>query len=139
MVSIKTFQGVLWIHFIIIYTSSNFFWADDKNTKITTKLCSNPPKGDGQTSSPNQVRPSQILEKSIGMSIRHKWIQLIMFIKFCNWIMICNICRVTFIEISQGEFALLARLDIGKVEYMVLRVIWNMVVIYGIQMSSPKA
>ena len=71
MVSIKTSQGGLWIIFIILYTSSNFFGANDKKTKITRKLCSNPPKGDGQTSSPNQVRTSQISEQSMGMSLRH--------------------------------------------------------------------
>ena len=60
MESIKTSQGVLWILCIIIYTSANLFGANDKKTKITRKLCSNPPKGDGQTSSPNQVRPSKI-------------------------------------------------------------------------------
>ena len=46
----------------------------------------------------------------MGMSIGHKWIPLIMFIKLFKWIVICNICKVTLIEISYGEFALLARL-----------------------------
>ena len=55
MMSIKKYQGVLGILFIILYTSTNFFGDNDKRTKITRKLCSNPPKGDGQTSSPNQV------------------------------------------------------------------------------------
>ena len=60
MESLKTSQGVLWILFIILYTSTNLFGANDNNTKITRQLCSNPPRGDGQSSSPNQVRPSQI-------------------------------------------------------------------------------
>ena len=108
MVSIKTYKGGLWILFISLYTSANLFLANDKKTKITRKLFSNPPKGDGQTSSPNQVRPSQISEQSMGMSIRHQLISLIMFINFCKWIIVCNICRV--IEIARGKFALLARL-----------------------------
>ena len=60
MVSLKTSQGVLWIIFIILYTYASMFGANDKNTKITRKLCSNPPKGDSQTIPPNQVKPSQI-------------------------------------------------------------------------------
>ena len=55
MMSLKKYQGGLWILFIILYTSTNFFGANDKETQITRKLCSNPPKGDGQNSSPNQV------------------------------------------------------------------------------------
>ena len=86
MVSIKKSQGVLWILCIIFYTSENFFGANYKNTKITRKLCSNPPKGDGQTSSPNQVRPSQILEQSMGMNIRNQCMYLIMVISSANWI-----------------------------------------------------
>ena len=57
------------------------------------------------------------------ISIRHQLIPLIMFFNFFKWTMICNIRRVTFIEIALEKFALLARLDIGKVEYMVLRLI----------------
>ena len=60
MVSLKKFKFFLWILCIRLYTSENLFGANDKKTKITRKLCSNPPKGDGQTISPNQVRPSQI-------------------------------------------------------------------------------
>ena len=59
MMSLNTYQFGLCILLIIIYTSANFSWVTDKNTKITRKLCSNPPKGDGQTSSPNQVHPSK--------------------------------------------------------------------------------
>ena len=44
------------------------------------------------------------------MSIRHKLLSLIIFIKFWKCIMVFNICRVTFIEISERKFALLARL-----------------------------
>ena len=62
MVSTKTSQCFLWIICIIFNASTNFFVANDKNTKITRKLCSNPPNGDGNTSSPNQVQPSQISE-----------------------------------------------------------------------------
>ena len=44
MVSVKKYQGVLWILCIIIYTYEKKNWADDKNAKITRKLCSNPPR-----------------------------------------------------------------------------------------------
>ena len=84
IVSLKNTQFFLWILCIILYTSTNLFWSNDKKTKITRKLCLNPPKGDGQTSSPNQVRPSQILEQSMGMNIRHQWLSLIMVISFAK-------------------------------------------------------
>ena len=58
MMSLNTSQFVLCILFIRIYTSANLFGDNDKNTKITRKLCSNPPKGDSQTKSPNQILPS---------------------------------------------------------------------------------
>ena len=60
MVSIKTSQGILWILCIGIYTSTKIVGANEKYTKITRKLYGNPPKGDGQTNSPNQVRTYQI-------------------------------------------------------------------------------
>ena len=60
MVSIKKSRGGLCILGIIICTYANFFGANEKNTNVTRKFCSNPPKGDGQTSSPNQVRNSKI-------------------------------------------------------------------------------
>ena len=53
--SLKKFQGVLWIIFIRLYTSENLFGDNDKKTKITRKLYSNPPKGDDQACSPNKV------------------------------------------------------------------------------------
>ena len=62
MESLKTSQCVLWIIPIIFNASAKNFVANEKNTKITRKLCSNPPNGDGKTSSPNQVQPSQISE-----------------------------------------------------------------------------
>ena len=62
MKSFKTSQCVLWIISIIFNSSTNLFVGNEKNTKITRKLCSNPPNGDGKTSSPNQVQPSQISE-----------------------------------------------------------------------------
>ena len=62
IMSLKTYQCGLWIIFIIFNSSTNLFVANEKNTKITRKFCSNPPNGDGEASSPNQVRPSQISE-----------------------------------------------------------------------------
>ena len=57
MMILNTSQVGLCIILIILYTSANVFGANKKNTKITRKLCSNPPKGDGQTNSPNQILP----------------------------------------------------------------------------------
>ena len=62
MVSTKTSQCFLWTICIIFNASTNVFVANDKNTKITRKLCSNPPNGDGETSCLNQVLPSKISE-----------------------------------------------------------------------------
>ena len=58
MMSINTSKVGLFIIFIRLYTYAKMFWANDKNTKITRKLCSNPPKGDSQTNSPNKILPS---------------------------------------------------------------------------------
>ena len=57
-----------------------------KKTKITRKLCSNPPKGDGQTSSPNQVRPSKISEMIMGDDIIPHGISLHIVISSENWL-----------------------------------------------------
>ena len=59
MVSIKKSQGVLWILFIRLYTSANVFWDNEKKTKLIGN-CVQIPKGDGQTSSPNQLQTSKI-------------------------------------------------------------------------------
>ena len=43
MESLKTYKFILGIIPIIFNSSTNLFVASEKNTKITRKLCSNPP------------------------------------------------------------------------------------------------
>ena len=100
MVSLITSQYGIWKLCIIIYTYTNLFCIKVKQCNFTRKLCSNPPKGDSQAKSPNQVKTSQISKKSMGVCIKHELISLTIFINLFKCLMICNICRVTFIEIA---------------------------------------
>ena len=67
-----------------------------------------PPRVDDTFGSPNEVKPSQLLEQSIGIHIIHQFNSLLMVIKIFKLIIRHNICMVTFMEIAYGEIALLA-------------------------------
>ena len=81
----------------------------ERRTTTLGKTMLKSPRVDDTFGCTNAVRPSQILEKSMGMHIRHKFMSLFMVINIFKLVMRHTIYMVMFSEFTQGEMVLITR------------------------------